>query len=57
MKGLVLVFITFVIYFIPTIVALQRKHGSSLAIVMVNALFGWTFIGWIWALIWSLARK
>lgn len=57
MKGLFLVMITFVIYFVPTIVALQRKHGSSMAIVMVNALFGWTFIGWIWALLWSLSRK
>lgn len=57
MKGLVLVFITFVIYFIPTIVALRRLHGSRMAIVMLNATLGWTIIGWFWALLWSLSRK
>lgn len=41
-------------YFIPAIIAMIRSHGSKMAIIVVNILFGWTFIGWIWAFIWSL---
>lgn len=41
------------IYFLPTIVALCSGHLSSLAIFVLNAVFGWTWIGWIAALIWA----
>lgn len=43
-------------YFVPSIVAGSRKHKSVMAIVLVNILFGWTGIGWIWALIWALSN-
>ena len=46
--------ILLIAYFIPTIMALVRSHNSKLAIIVVNILFGWTVIGWIWAFIWSL---
>jgi len=41
-------------YFIPAIIAIARQHHSRWAIIAVNLLFGWTFIGWAAALIWSL---
>ena len=46
--------ISLVVYMIPAIIAFIRGHGSKWAITVVNFLFGWTFIGWIWAFIWSL---
>ena len=43
-----------IIYFIPSIIAALRGHGSVMAIVAVNLLFGWSVIGWLWSFIWSL---
>lgn len=42
------------IYFLPLLLALFRQHASVLAIGALNLLLGWTIIGWIVALIWSL---
>ena len=40
-------------YFLPTFVAFARKHQSVLGVGLVNALFGWTGIGWVTAFIWA----
>lgn len=42
------------LYFLPTIIAVSRKHQSAGAIIALNILLGWTVLGWIGALIWSL---
>ena len=42
------------IYFIPAIVALKRKHHNRTAIFALNFFAGWTLLGWIVALVWSL---
>jgi hypothetical protein len=41
-------------YFIPTICAISRKHNNTAAIVCVNILLGWTVLGWIASMVWSL---
>lgn len=41
------------IYFLPTVVASNRRHQNLLAIFMTNLLLGWTFLGWVAALIWA----
>ena len=41
------------IYFAPTINALLRRHSSTAAIVCLNMILGWTFLGWALALVWS----
>ena len=41
-------------YFLPTIIAWRRKHHNLGAIIAVNLLLGWTLLGWLIALIWSL---
>ncbi|MGD0643171.1 MAG: superinfection immunity protein [Roseiarcus sp.] len=43
-----------VFYFAPSIIALIRGHLSTAAIFVLNLILGWTFVGWIIALIWSL---
>lgn len=42
------------IYFLPSIIAGSRGHMSAAAIVALNLLLGWTALGWILALVWSL---
>ena len=41
------------IYFLPFIIAASRKHHNALAIFMLNLFLGWTFLGWVIALIWA----
>jgi hypothetical protein len=43
-------------YFLPTIIAGSRKHHNWLAIGLTNFFFGWTVIGWIISLIWSVKK-
>jgi len=43
----------FVLYFVPTLVALVRSKRDTLAIFLLNLFLGWTLIGWIVALIWA----
>lgn len=48
--------VSLAIYFLPGIIAFARHHRNTVAIFLVNLFLGWTFIGWIVALIWSLVR-
>ncbi len=41
------------LYFLPAIIASSRKKSNRLAIILLNVFLGWTFIGWVAALIWS----
>lgn len=41
------------IYFLPAIVASYRDHHQANAIAILNLFLGWTFIGWVIALVWS----
>jgi hypothetical protein len=40
-------------YFLPTIIAIARNHHNGAAICVLNLLLGWTFVGWVIALVWS----
>jgi Superinfection immunity protein len=51
--GLILLGVLAIIYFIPLLVAEHRQHRNTLAICMTNLFLGWTFLGWIAALIWA----
>jgi hypothetical protein len=41
------------LYFVPMIIALIRGHHNALAISLLNFFLGWTFIGWVGALVWA----
>lgn len=51
--ALMLTIIGFVLYFLPTFNAKSRKHPSRGGIFALNLFLGWTFIGWVAAVIWS----
>ena len=40
------------VYFVPTIVALARRHEQTGLVILVNVLVGWSGIGWILTLLW-----
>ncbi len=46
--------ILFIPYFVPSIIAFARKHRNAVPILLLNIFLGWTLLGWIGALIWSL---
>ena len=50
----VLVTVVGILYLIPTFVAHDRGHHQRSAIAALNVLLGWTFLGWVGALVWSL---
>ena len=45
------------IYFFPTMICLLRRHNNKIPIFIVNILLGWTFIGWVVALVWSFTSN
>ncbi len=45
------------LYFIPTIIAFNRRKSNRNAILVLNIFLGWTFIGWIVALVWALSNE
>ena len=49
-----IMFITLAVYFIPIIIAYIRKHNNFTAICLLNLFVGWTFLGWLASLLWSL---
>lgn len=55
--GFILFIIIGAIYFIPTIRAYKIKHRQKDPIFLINIFLGWTFIGWLIALIWSFSAQ
>ena len=49
--------ISALLYFLPTVIALARGHHNGFAIFLTNLLLGWTLIGWVIALIWSVTAS
>jgi hypothetical protein len=44
------------IYFFPANLADRRRHRNANAILILNLFVGWTFIGWVVALIWTIYK-
>jgi hypothetical protein len=53
--GLVLVLFLLWLYLLPWFIAHGRKHPNVSPIAVLNIFFGWTFIGWVACLAWSLS--
>ncbi len=41
------------LYFVPSIDAIYRKHPKAGQIVLLNLLAGWTLLGWAMAFGWA----
>lgn len=44
------------IYLLPSYVAHERKKRNFQAILVLNIFAGWTFIGWLGALVWAVTK-
>ncbi len=53
---LLLVVLIFAFYFLPTLIAFLRQHKNKLAIFLLNLLLGWTVLGWVVSLVWSVIK-
>ena len=53
---LLLVVLIFAFYFLPTLIAFLRNHKNKLAIFLLNLLLGWTVLGWVVSLVWSVMK-
>ena len=42
------------IYFLPSFIAAGKRHPYGTGIAILNLFLGWTIIGWVGALVWSV---
>jgi hypothetical protein len=48
------VIVGLLLYPVPGFVASYRCHSNEMAIWVLNLFLGWTFVGWVIALVWAL---
>ena len=53
--GLIIIFI-FGLYLLPSLISFIRWNKNWLAVFLLNLFLGWTGIGWVVALVWSVIR-
>jgi hypothetical protein len=51
----ILVIVIVAAYFSPTIISALRNHPQGGPIAIVNLFLGWTLVGWVVALAWSVS--
>lgn len=56
LQEILLIIIFLVIYFLPSIIAKKNKKSNFRSIFLLNIFLGWTLIGWVVSLIWSLTN-
>lgn len=56
LSELSLVVLIFAFYFLPTLIAFLRQHKNRIAIFLLNLLLGWSGLGWVVSLVWSVMR-
>lgn len=55
LRSLIL-FTLVLVYFAPYIVARYNKKRNTVAIFVLNLFLGWTFLGWLLALVWAASK-
>jgi T4 superinfection immunity protein len=50
---LFLILVAIFSYFVPSFIAVDRRHENTGAIFALNLFLGWTFLGWVIAFVWS----
>lgn len=53
---LVFSIVGFLLYFLPSIIAVSKKKSNTAAIVVLNFFLGWSLIGWVVSLVWALSH-
>lgn len=55
MGSLIFAVVMMGLYLVPSIVAAVRKTRYTNGIVLTNIFLGWTFVGWVGALVWAVS--
>ncbi len=55
--GFLFLILLLFLYFLPTIIANEKKKKNTGAIFALNLLLGWTLIGWVITLVWALTYE
>jgi hypothetical protein len=50
----IVIFLLFLLYMLPIKIADWRKHPDYAPLMFIDLLWGWTAIGWVYCLLWSL---
>ena len=50
------IILSLILYFLPTIIAINKSKRNTGAIIALNFFLGFTVIGWVIALIWALTK-
>lgn len=53
--GALVIFGGLVVYFIPSVVGHKKRNAT--AILLLNIFLGWTFLGWVVALVWAATKE
>lgn len=56
-QSFVVLFVIAILYFLPSVIASRRKNKSANSIFVVNLFLGWTLLGWVIALAWSVSNQ
>ncbi|MCS2152986.1 superinfection immunity protein [Scandinavium goeteborgense] len=57
LNGFVYLAVLLVLYLIPSVIAYRRWHKNFKPILVLNIFLGWTFLGWLVCLVWSLSSN
>lgn len=57
LNGFVYLAVLLVLYLIPSVIAYRRWHRNFKPIFVLNIFLGWTFLGWLVCLVWSLSSN
>ena len=50
-----IIMIICVFYFLASVIAYGRRTKRVCGIILLNLFLGWTFIGWVGALVWAVS--
>jgi Superinfection immunity protein len=53
----ILLIVGAILYFVPTFIAWRLGVKSVRSIFYVNLIFGWTIVGWVFAVMWVMAER
>ena len=51
---LFMLLVCILVYFLPSIVAQSKQHKNLTGITLLNLFLGWSFLGWVAALVWAV---
>lgn len=51
---IIVILLAICFYFLPTFIAYKRNKKNKIAIFALDLCLGWTLVGWVIALVWSL---